>query len=986
MLLSTEKILVTIELKGEQVYPKVIGQQNDLEASTKKADKGLKGLSTTFTELSSIVNLAGIALKAAQSTISAMKAPVDLAVNFEKEFATIKTLSADVGDELEKGLLDLAERLPQTAGDITKSAYQAISAGISVEDTVASLDAASKLAVAGNASLEDSVTLLATVTNAYKDSGLDAARASDILFATVKGGITDISSLSSALGSATATASTYGVSMEEVTGALATLTKKFGAGSTSASITRINALIKAIVKPSKAATRVMDKLGIAYGVSALKAKGLTGVLSEITEKTGGSTEALGSLLGRFEATQALLVLTKNGMADYKQGLDGVTESAGAVTDAFEIMQGTTQGQIDLFNSQLEGVLREAGTQLLPLVNDGLREISEVMKASGPEIVKAVKGMADELVGMGKWIIANRESIFGFFTGLADGTKAAFEIMGYMAEEWHSLFTSEVTLAFEAELDQMVQKAEWAQRNMEALAKQAGYASKKAKDEQDKARREGELITPFAGATGADTAITAAELVAMHGEELSRKIAKREQAALQAQIANRAKELEDARRAEADATEAAEHARQRLLSVASQKGQEERVGNLKAALAVKEQELTEVARATREADARLSQTRIGASQLVANVELEIERQMLAEREKMGDAARKARGKKDSEAAVSKRGSGKGRGAGRDLFLVEQADAKRAAALIENETERKLALLAVRHRRERRMAEKNGEDLLLLASVQSTQRTAIINSAADGIIEQQEAARKLEEEGNAAATAIAISLMDDEKERRLAELSARYEAERLLFADNLEYQAALQRKYEADSAAVVAEAAERKKMSWQEAGDIVLASTEKLGGALKKLGIRSQIAESLIMTARGIRAGADALKEGAESVAAYARYDILSGTAHAAAAIANGVAAAAYFKGAATTGGGGGGKTRPTGARASTGTRSSGGESYQRPGRNSLDGSDKQRPQTMVLRLDTPDDDSFFGSFFKSGNAYLVNDEAVRPSKNWSAQNA
>ena len=59
-----------------------------------------------------------------------------------------------------------------------------------------------------------------------------------------------------------------------------------------------------------------ESLGINFGEAALKSKGFGGVLQEIIQKTGGSSESLNTLFGSIEAIN-VLAIGKNDFEGYK---------------------------------------------------------------------------------------------------------------------------------------------------------------------------------------------------------------------------------------------------------------------------------------------------------------------------------------------------------------------------------------------------------------------------------------------------------------------------------------------------------------------------------------------------------------------------------------------------------------------------------------------------------------------------------------------
>lgn len=425
-IIAQDDIIIRVKVEGEGAYPKLGKQSDNLGKTTTRLGRKMEQLGGIITGVDSVLSLASRTAAGFRAAIDAVSAPIGLAVDFEKSFAQIRTLSDEAGAELEQGLLDLAARVPQTAGDITKAAYQAISAGIDPGQTVDFLDAVSKTAVAGATDLTTATDLLTTAVNAYATRGLTAGRASDVLFATVRAGKTTIEELNASLGQSAPAAAQFGVSIEELGAATATLTKS--GLSTSDAMTRINALIKAIINPSKSAAKQFKALGVEFGAQALEGKGLAGVLADIQEKTGGSSVALSTLFTRFEATQGLVGLLSGDMKTFNADLVAITDSAGSVARGNKIMADTAQGAIDQFKALAEGGLRDIGTAVVPQLTDGIEKLGTAMSGqSGQDIIDGLTLIVSAMVsiaGVGIDAAVGLAQFASSMTGMAQATEQA----------------------------------------------------------------------------------------------------------------------------------------------------------------------------------------------------------------------------------------------------------------------------------------------------------------------------------------------------------------------------------------------------------------------------------------------------------------------------------------------------------------------------------------------------------------------------------
>lgn len=390
MAFAVDDIIIRVRVEGAKDLDDLRRAQDDVRDGADDAGQGVDGLRAGLVNLAAAVQLAQAGMQAFGAAIAALRVPAQLAIDFERQFALVATLSDKVGADLERGLLELAGRVPQTAGDITQATYQAISAGIDPGQVVEFLDAASKAAVAGNSTLTASTEALTTAVNAFASQGVTAAQASDVLFATVKAGVTTFDELNASLGQASAVAA-YGVSIEEVGAAVASLTKL--GFSTADAITRINGAVKAVANPVGSAAAQFKRLGVEVGIDRLQAVGLAGVLADVQKATGGSASQIAKLTNRFEAQQGLLGLLGSNYDGFADNLQRTGSAAGATSDAFDKLSNTTQGAIDRLKSTAEGALRELGDALLPAINEAAESLNATLTAEGPAMIKALADIA-----------------------------------------------------------------------------------------------------------------------------------------------------------------------------------------------------------------------------------------------------------------------------------------------------------------------------------------------------------------------------------------------------------------------------------------------------------------------------------------------------------------------------------------------------------------------------------------------------------------
>ncbi|MBK8191414.1 MAG: phage tail tape measure protein [Vampirovibrionales bacterium] len=223
------------------------------------------------------------------SVITAGATVLGFAINeadkFDEAFREITTLVKEpIGNlqEFRTQILAYAADSTQSLDQVTKATYNAISQGISYQDSLKAVALAEKLAVGGKAELNDSLQFLVGTLNAYGQGIDQAEKYSDIFFTTVRLGKTTIPELSASIGGVTGVAANGGVAVEQLGAAIATLTS---AGiNTAEGFTALKATISAILAPGEQAKKLADDLGINFNEAGLKSLGFAGVLDQVKEK------------------------------------------------------------------------------------------------------------------------------------------------------------------------------------------------------------------------------------------------------------------------------------------------------------------------------------------------------------------------------------------------------------------------------------------------------------------------------------------------------------------------------------------------------------------------------------------------------------------------------------------------------------------------------------------------------------------------------
>ncbi len=286
--------------------------------------------------------------------------------SFNKSFALISTSITATGDDLAKyrtDILNYSTTSVKSLEEINASLYTAAQAGVKYADSIGFIRKAEELAVANNANLNTTVDLLTGTMNSYGYTLKDVARLNDIFFTSTLIGKQTIDDLGQSMGQVVGIAANSGVSFEELSAAIATLTAK--GLKTEEAITAVKGVITTIIAPSKEAATAAKELGLNFSLTELSTKGFSAMLTEIMAKTGGSKEKMVDLFNEVRAMNGALMLTGDGMKFFGTALDQIKNSTGSAEEAYAKMVATFSNQSQMMINVARTTMVDIGTQIEP---------------------------------------------------------------------------------------------------------------------------------------------------------------------------------------------------------------------------------------------------------------------------------------------------------------------------------------------------------------------------------------------------------------------------------------------------------------------------------------------------------------------------------------------------------------------------------------------------------------------------------------------
>lgn len=306
-------------------------------------------------------------------------------VNFDRQLRNINTVAKLSEAELQKlgdSIIRLSSdpNIRKAPDDLADALYDIYSSGLSGTEA---LDALKNSAYGASAGLTETKNA-AGVTLSVIQSGIKGVNGSkeamDVLFKTVDRGRLTFEELSGVLGAVLPTASKAGITLQELGAYLAVATKQ-GQSASEATNDLLN-LITKIANPGKEARGAFDKLGIAYGFSALQGKGLKGVLEEIQAKTGGNADVIKKLLPDMQAQRGALTGLTNAGRDYRIELEQQAkafEGAGAAAAAMAKQNQGASFEVDQLAKEFKILRVEVGESAAPAMRTMVAEVRDSVK-------------------------------------------------------------------------------------------------------------------------------------------------------------------------------------------------------------------------------------------------------------------------------------------------------------------------------------------------------------------------------------------------------------------------------------------------------------------------------------------------------------------------------------------------------------------------------------------------------------------------------
>ena len=353
----------------------------------------------------SMLNKASAA--AGVAVVAAVGASVKAAANFEQSMAKVKAISGATDTEFAQ-LTATAKNLGATTQFSASQAADGLAflslAGFKAQDSIDAMPAVLNLAAAGAIDLGTAADIASNIMTGFGLEAKDTSKAADILAKTFTTANTDMNQLGMAMKYVAPVANALGWDMTDAATAVAKMSDAGIQGSQAG--TSLRAMLLSLANPTGQTAKAFDELGISVVNSNGQFKPLPELISHISSKMEGMTDAqktvtAAQLVGT-EASAGFLALIKQGapaLQEYKTSLE---QSGGTAERIAKIQQETLIGAWTQVKSAAEGLAIAIGETLLPAftaVAGGATALLGALSDIDPRFISAGLAAAGTAAGL-----------------------------------------------------------------------------------------------------------------------------------------------------------------------------------------------------------------------------------------------------------------------------------------------------------------------------------------------------------------------------------------------------------------------------------------------------------------------------------------------------------------------------------------------------------------------------------------------------------
>ena len=388
--------------------------QRSTQKMTNKATKSLDSLSKSFGEVTTNIRRLGAivgAIYAVRSAVNALLGVADDFKKFNEAMAFTNTIALLTDESLAKltgQVSDLSVALGKAAPELARGLYDVYSSGFEGAEAMKILEVATQGAIAGWTDAEVAARGLMAVMNAYnRKTGADAVDIMDSMFKTVDKGVITFDELASEIGSVVTASSQLGIPFEQISAAMSEKTLRGISAAESA--TALESLMRSIMNPTDEARDTIKRLNaqnkdlnFQWDITTLRAKGLGGMMEDLSKASQGNFEVVGKLIPNIRGMRAAMVLAANDGKGFNEMLEEQAGRAGSTAKALEEADKSINRQLEAARAEWDAYKRSIGEVVAKLQLEFMKVLLIVAKYID-EHKEEIMAVIDAFKKYGQWV-------------------------------------------------------------------------------------------------------------------------------------------------------------------------------------------------------------------------------------------------------------------------------------------------------------------------------------------------------------------------------------------------------------------------------------------------------------------------------------------------------------------------------------------------------------------------------------------------------
>lgn len=353
----------------------------DIDKTSKKAESMAEKVGSAFHKAGQKITSVGKAIAPVSAGMAtALGASVKSASDFTNGMAKMSTLfdtqKVSVSD-LSKQFINLSNKTGLASTELAEAGYQALSAGVDVNNAVSFVETAGNLAKAGFTSTATAVDVLTTAMNAYGEQAGTAEEISNKLVRTQNLGKTTVDELASAMGKVIPTASAMGVNIDNLTSGYVALTKQGIA--TAEATTYMNSMMNELGDSgTKLGGVIKEKTGMSFQECMQSGMSLADVLQVTKQYADENGIAYNELWSSAEAGKAGLSILNGGVEEFNNTVGIMASKTDDVGEALNKLE-TPSVKVKKALNQVKNAGIEFGTTIMSALAPTLEKVTGLIE-------------------------------------------------------------------------------------------------------------------------------------------------------------------------------------------------------------------------------------------------------------------------------------------------------------------------------------------------------------------------------------------------------------------------------------------------------------------------------------------------------------------------------------------------------------------------------------------------------------------------------